>query len=300
MILSNYGGHLSYLPWILTHHRYGLSMAEWGATLFIFLVGMGYRISFLRRAAQDGPQAARRAAARRYFLIMLIGFPAHIDSYGWGALTHIGMAGLLALPFIDKKPLPRILAALAYLALFQYFFSGTDYGPWLMARRLNGGPLGALSWGFAMLAGTVAADIVKDQRPNKVFILFLVTGALLCITGYALTLPWPGLKGDWPFTRYGMSAPIMLYTTGIALFIYLLFHLLNDARGLLFPHFGELGQNPLLVLVVLTALSLFFRGIQIFTGEPPLLIALLIAGIIYSGCLFTARYLKRNRIHLRL
>ena len=300
MILSNYGGHLSYLPWILTHHRYGLSLAEWGATLFIFLVGMGYRISFQRSASRQGITRARLRAARRYCLIMLIGFPAHIDSYGWGALTHIGMAGLLALPFIDKTPRYRLVAALVYMALFQYFFAATEYGPWLMARRMNGGPLGALSWAFAMLAGTLAADLIGKHPPAKVFSFMMASGLVLCLAGFSLTFPWPGIKEAWPFTRYGMSAPILLYTTGIAFFFYLLFFLLNDTCGLLFPHLSDLGENPLLILVVLTALSLFFRGIQFFTGEPPLPLALIIAAVIYTGCLLTARYLHRNNIHFRL
>ncbi|HQH69808.1 MAG TPA: heparan-alpha-glucosaminide N-acetyltransferase domain-containing protein [Candidatus Hydrogenedentes bacterium] len=66
MILVNYLGHFDVMPWAFRHHKTGFSYADTIAPLFIFLVGMGFRMSFQRRAVEKGLCGARRDALRRY------------------------------------------------------------------------------------------------------------------------------------------------------------------------------------------------------------------------------------------
>ncbi|MDX9972781.1 MAG: heparan-alpha-glucosaminide N-acetyltransferase domain-containing protein, partial [FCB group bacterium] len=50
MFLVNYLGNFHALPWIIEHQRNSFSYADTIAPLFLFVVGMGFRLSVKRRA----------------------------------------------------------------------------------------------------------------------------------------------------------------------------------------------------------------------------------------------------------
>jgi len=299
MVGGNFAGKFAFMPWILTHHQYGLTIAELFAPIFFFTVGIGFRLSFLKRVEREGQSAARRAASRRYVLIMVLGFIVYLDHL-WDALTHIGMAGLLVLPFIDRGPRVRALVAVLYVALFQVLFLWTDYGPWLMARRLNGGPLGALSWAFIVLMGTLAYDALATGRPRKVIARLLLYGLALCAAGWLLSLGWPGLKEPWLFTRYGMTAPLPVFTAGTSFLCFLAFYWICDVRRFRFPVLSPVGENPLVMYLLLGLLVVLSKVIIHFTHEPGFWAALLIYAGMCAICYVVARMLQKRSIHLRL
>ncbi len=122
MMVVNYLGYFKWSPpvldWLLKHHKEGFSYADTIAPLFVFVVGMGFRISLKRRIEKFGLWAARWRAAKRYLVLFLIGIAFYGPAWRidwWDALTHIGLSGLLALPFIDKKVPVRVAAAMGYL-----------------------------------------------------------------------------------------------------------------------------------------------------------------------------------------
>ncbi|HOT51781.1 MAG TPA: heparan-alpha-glucosaminide N-acetyltransferase domain-containing protein, partial [Candidatus Hydrogenedentes bacterium] len=157
MIFVNFVGRFDATPWMLQHHRTGMSFNDTIAPIFIFVVGMGFRLSLLRRAEKIGIAAARKAAAWRYAKLTILGFIVYFG-YFWDALSDIGVAGLLTLFLIDKSPAVRIAAAFGLLGAYQALFSLAGYGEWVMRESVNGGPLGPLSWAFILLMGTVAYD----------------------------------------------------------------------------------------------------------------------------------------------
>ncbi len=60
------------------------------------------------------------------------------------------------------------------LALFQFFYSCTPYGDWLIHSSINGGPLGPLSWVFILLMGTFAADCIFSMQRKRMLFYFIV------------------------------------------------------------------------------------------------------------------------------
>ncbi len=158
----------------LSHQRETFTYADTIAPLFLFVVGMGMRLSWLRRSSQVGDGPARMAMAKRFGLLVLIAFALYAG-YLWDALMDIGLAGLLALPFIHRRGRIRIAAALGMVALYQALCLFTVYGSWvtravkfggdntpllvqllplhevLFEAALNGGPLGPLSWCMMLL-----------------------------------------------------------------------------------------------------------------------------------------------------
>ena len=179
MLLVNAKGLFHLQAAQLSHHRNLFTYADTIAPLFLFVVGMGMRLSWLRRSAQDSAAVVRVAMAKRFSLLVLIAFALYAG-WLWDALMDIGLAGLLALPFINQSVRVRIVAAFGMVTLYQALCLFTVYGQWvtravkfgadntpllvrliplndaLFAVALNGGPLGRRSH-----------DIQRESGPGK-------------------------------------------------------------------------------------------------------------------------------------
>jgi len=297
MIFVNHAGDFDSMPWMLHHHREGMSINDIVAPIFLFVVGMGFRLSFLRRVKKDNLAHARWAAAGRYIFLTILG-AAIYQGYWWDALTDIGLGGLLAVWAMHRKPPVRVGAACAYLALFQAIFSLTGYGAWVMEHSLNGGPLGPLSWAFPLLMGSLAYDFLATKNLRRITQSFLAWGLILSATGWLLTLRWPGIKAAWPFTAYGMSAPYPLYATGLCFFLLLGFVHLCDRFHLHIPHLSVLGLNPLVLYVtqlVVIEVSHFF-----IPHTASIAVVLLTFIPLYLAHYLLAWFLQRKRIIIKI
>lgn len=258
----------------LEHHETTFTYADTIAPLFVFVVGLGMRLSWLRRVERAGPGPTRKSLVKRYGLLVLIAFALYAG-WLWDALMDIGLAGLLAVPLIDKSPRVRIAAAFGYVALYQMFFSFTSYGTWvvhgafsldepgyvpllvrllpldeqLFGTSLNGGPLGPLSWVMMLLFGTIASDMLRGMRERMFIASSLAWGVGLCALAYALHVPWPGTKEAWPFSAQYMTAPLPLWATGLCFLQMLAFYVLCDKLRLTIPTFTAVGMNPLVIYI---------------------------------------------------
>lgn len=300
MIGGNFAGKFAFMPWILTHHQYGYTIAEVFGPVFFLMVGFSYRMSFLRRKQQYGRNVAQRSAVRRYSLLILLGLIVYFGHF-WDALSHIGMVGLLILPIIDRSAKIRMTAAALFLVIFQICYLYAGYGEWVMSwgKSLNGGPLAALSWGFIVLSGTLLYDFWAEHNAAKFSTRIIAWAIPLCALGIILSLPWPGIKEAWPFTRYGMSMPYPLLATGVALFIYLAFYWFSDIYRLRLPLISPLGANPLFMYGIIGAFVGISKLVVHFTGEPNFYIALASYITISLICYGIASLLYRKGITLR-
>ena len=192
----------------LEHHSEYMTYADTIAPIFMFVVGIGMRLSWLRRVQKVEPAVARKAMAKRYGLLVLIAFAIY-TGWVWDALMNIGLAGLAALLIIDKKWSVRIAYALGLVALYQIIFFYTSYGEWLLRMghygkeipypwetiflplredlldcQINGGLIGFWSWGFMLIFGTIAYDIMATQNRQKIFTGLIGFGLVLTIAGF--------------------------------------------------------------------------------------------------------------------
>jgi predicted acyltransferase len=298
MIVVNFAGQFDVMPWWVKHHHTGFSFADVVAPVFLFVVGMGFRLSFTRRLRENSLAAVRRKALRRYLILTGLGMVYggfHLKAAVWDALTDIGISGLLALPFIHRGPVMRTGAALVYLGIYQALFSLTGYGGWVMAHSINGGPLGPLSWVFILLMGTVCMDLLRQYRRRGILAGCLAGGAALIGAGLFLRSAWPGMKNLWPFTQYGMSAPYPVAAAGIAFLLMAVFYVMSDVCGMQAPHLNAFGRNPLVLYLLQAALILCSRlFLPPDTGFRTVLLEL---AALYGVCYGVARILHgRNRI----
>jgi predicted acyltransferase len=333
MILVNYLGKFTSMPDLLRHQHGKLSYADAVAPLFMFVVGMGFRLSFPRHVDKNGLWWARWAAVKRYVTLVLIGIlfygPLSYWCNWWDALVDIGFAGLLALPFIRCKGAVRIGAAVFYLALFQFlscsawawgFLSQaggfvnasvgqgdfgqavegfTTYSEWTLSRSIDGGPLGPLSWVFSLLLGTIAYDtIASEDRSGWIVVRALAWATGLMVLSWALMIEWPGVKESWPYSQTTMTAPYPLFYTGVCFLVFLAFHVLSDVGKLQIPTFSTLGMNALTIYLVHIAL-LDIHG-RVISREAEAWPALGAFVCLYLVCYAVARRLRNDNIIIRL
>ena len=326
MLLVNAGGffHLKGLTEQLSHHRDYFTYADTIAPLFVFVVGMGMRLSWLRRAEKAGHSATRWAMARRFTVLVLVAFALYAG-WLWDALMDIGLAGLLALFLIDKAPAIRAAAAFVYVGIYQAFVHFTVYGPWIMRMEghrsiggeetpllvklipqhgelfdvaLNGGPLGPLSWCMMLLFGSIAYDVLRTGDEKKFMGACAGLGVGLCALGYALHLEWPGVKEAWPISAYHMTAPFPLWATGLCFLQLLAFYLICDKLGFEIPTFTAVGMNPLF-LYILQSLALDVMG-NFKPETMPLGIGVVGFALFYGAFAVLAWWMKKEAIYIKI
>jgi predicted acyltransferase len=305
----------------LSHHREIFTYADSIAPLFLFVVGLGMRLSWLRRSGVDAPDEIRGAMIKRYLLLVLMAFVIY-GGWLWDALMDIGLAGLIAVWLIDKKPRVRVAAAFILVALYQAIVMFTIYGDWitraikftgdntpllikliplndaLFAVPMNGGPLGPLSWCMMLLFGTLAYDLMAGGD-RKAFILgCLGWGLGLCAAGYMLQLPWGEWKVAWPFSAYYMTAPFPLWATGLCFIQLLVFYLVCDIFKWRIPTFSAVGMNPLFIYI----LHLLVLDVIDGFDTPEMALPVGIAGfLVFYGCFAAlAWWMQHRRIYIKL
>ncbi|GMV99157.1 MAG: membrane protein [Candidatus Hydrogenedentota bacterium] len=307
----------------LSHHKTTFTYADTIAPLFVFVVGMGMRLSWLRRSESTGLWQGRKSLMKRYAIMVLIAFALYAG-WLWDALMDIGLAGLLAVAFIDKKPRTRLIAAFALVALYQSIYTFTSYGTWvahgkfslddadyvpflvrliplngeLFGTSLNGGPLGPLSWVMMLLFGSYAYDLMSERNEKKLVLGCLTWGVALCAAGYALHVEWPGLKTEWPFSARYMNAPFPLWATGLCFLQLLAFYLICDKLNLRIPTFTSVGMNPLILYI---AQSLFLDVAEGFAPEQWSLLAGIAGFAVFWGVIAgSAYFMHQRKIYIKI
>lgn len=321
MLLVNSNGLFS-IEWEqFEHHRERFTYADTIAPLFLFVVGIGMRLSWLKRRAAVGETATRQAMVKRFCLLVLIAFAVYAG-WLWDALMDIGLAGLLAVWLIDKKPQIRIAAAFAMVAIYQLLVMFTFYGDWiqrvdgaapidsyliiklipmrdaLFDVALNGGPLGPLSWCMMLLFGSIAYDLMATGDRKKLITGCLGWGIGLCVLGGLLHLPWGESKGLWPISAYYMTAPFPLWSTGLCFLHLLAFYLLCDLAALRVPTFTAMGMNPLFIYIIQLLVLDVLGGFDVPEMSLPIGI---LAFLAFYGCFAALAFvLHQRRIYIKI
>lgn len=299
MILVNYLGQFDAMPDTFRHPRYGMTFANAIAPYFLFAVGMGLRISLMKRIKEFGARSAYLHSTKRYVILIMIG----IIVYGpdlkvdiWDALVDIGFAGLITLPFITAGKKTRLIATIGLLVIYQLLFIFADYGVWTMANSIDGGPLGPISWAAILVIGTLQMDYLKECNTKDFIRKSLLLGIPLMAIGLAMSYLQP--MEYWEFSQRSMAISYPIFSAGLSVLTFLGFYLVADFWKWKIPQMAILGMNPL-VIYILQLIVIEFYGD--FLPESALWWqALLGFGFIYGICFLIARYLYRNDYIIKL
>jgi predicted acyltransferase len=299
MILVNYLGDYDSMPDTFRHPRYGMTFANAIAPYFLFAVGMGLRMSLLKRIKEFGVRSAYLHSAKRYIILIIIG----IIVYGpdlkvdiWDALVDIGFAGLITLPFITADKKTRLAATLGLLVIYQLLFIYADYGTWTMANSIDGGPLGPISWAAILVIGTLQMDYLMECTKKEFIRKSLILGIPLMAIGLAMSYLQP--MEYWEFSQRSMAISYPIFSAGLSVLTFLGFYIVADVWKWNIPHMAILGMNPL-VIYIIQLIGNDFYG-DFLPGAVPWWQALLGFSIFYGVCFAIAHYLYRNKYIIKL
>lgn len=253
MFLVNYAGGFAaiatFLP-TLKHWHTHCSYADTIMPQFLFAVGFGFRLSYLKRRESTGLALANWRVVRRILGLLLVALFVHhldgdydrweqIQELGIGGflssafhrnyfqtLAHIGVTSLWVVPVIGAGVLVRLGYGALSCALF-VLLSTYWYYDWELTRPgIDGGPLGFLTWSAPLILGTVAYDIWKSNLKRKSLTLFSI-GCIVMLAGYGLScvntftfpnkLPapakWTDVLAENPFVRPLVAGSVELLPT---------------------------------------------------------------------------------------
>jgi len=293
MILVNFVAYFAVTPRFLKHaHDHSMTFADLVAPLFLVALGMMYRQSFTRRVAKAGRISTYTHAARRYLTILVIGLVGGAVgkmriTFDWGVLQAIGLAGVIALPFIELGRVPRLVGGGALLAAFH--FGMVPFAREAIASSDQGGPVAAFGWASVVLFASVAGDLLRsDDVIGSRRRLSGLGGFFTCLGAAAAAVI--------PVSKPLVSPSYVLLATGISILTFSGFLFLRDERGVAIPTLESMGRNALVVFLLHYVVVRLAHAALARSAGPVLVCLGTIA--VYSVCSGVAVTLDRRHIYV--
>jgi predicted acyltransferase len=301
MVIANYIAGISWIPDWLKHAKdAGFTVIDAIAPLFISAIGFTFVISYKRRAAAEGPNAATLHSVRRFLAMIGIGSVITAGEqifhntgiiYAWGVLQAIGAAGLITLIVIRVNGYVRFFAGIALLVAYQLLLDAFWLGTVLSSS--HGGLFGSLGWASMLILSTSISEYFLEKG-RKISVL-VATGFLFVFAGI-------GLSFIFTMSKNRVSLPYVLLTTGISTLTLAVFEFVAEKSKLALSFLVRWGKNPLLLYVlhyVLLALVVLPEVPWWYDRAPVWLVSLQLVFLI--GFLsVVARMLDKKNIIIRI
>ncbi|MGI5842399.1 MAG: hypothetical protein ACOX6H_03835 [Christensenellales bacterium] len=210
----------------------------------------------------------------------------------WMVLQSIGMAGLIALPFMFLKTKYKAIATNAMFLAYFLLFRLTGLGAVIKADT-QGGVLGAFGWAFIIVMGTIFMEFYSKNK--KQALLALLGFWALALTLY-FTVGVSNLKtGVKPEPVY------VLMTLCISASGFMIVNLFNFYSSKFAP-LAWWGRHPLLMYVLEFFLigSYTMLAPENLVGSAPLWLAILTAAAFITIFTFIAFALSRKNKTVKL
>ena len=277
---------LKHAPWD------GYRFPDLVAPMFLFAMGVAYRISLEKRVSRIGLKRTILHFVRRYILLFLFGFIGTLiaeRSFDWGILQMLGATGLFALPLMFVPPLYSLIVSLLFLALYQIALD--HLGLWRFVAGFDmGGPFATLSWCFVLSfsASLVGAEVEKRTAdPWSLFLIGLSTASAGFLSSFLVSL-----------NKHLVSCSYILFSTGLATILFSLTHFLVEVRGFRIGALDALGKNSLSIFILSSVISTFVGEALPHSG--PVIYPVLITLCILFGCIALAGAFARQGIYIKL
>lgn len=202
------------------------------------------------------------------------------DSYGyWLVLHHIGLAGLVALPFVTINSkwggAIRFIAGVIILLIFSLFHEGNLAND-LFANNMqlidvvpDGGLMGGIAYGAMLLIYTSFADIYyADKKKFIASVAVFAVPVAFILAGIFRTLPETetfanALSTFLPVNKGSISPSYILISMVLSFIAFLVYDAFNFYKGKFDP-FTWWGKNPILLYCIE---FLFIGALTAFLGD---------------------------------
>jgi predicted acyltransferase len=322
MVLVNFLAGAKIVPdWIKHAPDIGLTLADLVAPFFIFAIGLTYGISLRRRWQSQGWKKTLAHFLRRWLALIGIGFiltagEIALISPGmtnWGVLQAIGVAGLIALPFLLlSRWYWRALGGVALLAIYQFLLDHF----WLanILGSPHGGFYGSLGWAGMMILSAALADLFFARQPQVLVDSFLSVSqqrektvprsTKIPFWGAVLTVLWIGILLGLivPISKNRVSISYVLVSLGVSGLFFLLFHYFADRHGLDLTFLTIWGQNPLLLYVIHLVLLGFVALVPnpFWNTDAPWWLVLIQGAVLITALSLIGAWLNRRGLKFTL
>ncbi|MHA1725771.1 MAG: hypothetical protein ACTSXH_13210 [Promethearchaeota archaeon] len=250
---------------------YGLTYVDFIAHFFVFIMGLNYKLSYLKRLVNEGRKRTYLHFLRRYSLFLLLGLMISIKiteegfQLRWGTLQYLGTSGLILLPLIELHPLIRLIIAIIFMSVHQYLLE-TSIGDQIYSG-IEGGPQGMLSWASILILSSVLSEGFQKDKIKPYFFYGGLALMLMSIPTFFF----------WGFSRQRITLPFILLTIGTASLIFYCLYLIYERaeekkNGNLL---SMLGKNAFLLYMVHLLLVIFM--FYVATINPPFFIVFLLS-----------------------
>jgi predicted acyltransferase len=296
MILANFVVYFTGIPDWLNHADpfRGVYFIDFGAPLFLFIIGISYGISIKIRLERSGFIKTCGHFLLRYGLLWVFGLlgvwvVASDLVFGWNVLMTIGLSGLFALPFMFLRPVWRLAVGVIFLAVYQFVILPARIEQVLAADM--GGYLGAMSWtGLVLVSSFWQKSIEGAERKRRLFYYFAVATLSL---GLGLIL-----NQFHPASKHLSSLPYMLYSYSLAVFVLFLFEGQEKFPRLPLGYFNIMGKNALMMYILSGLLILLFQSFLKPDLSLPLVVVFAVMN--YALCLAIAHLLHKKALVIKL
>lgn len=301
MILANYMNTVSIIPaWLKHSDDIGYTVIDLIAPMFVFAMGLTYRLSFRRRYDRDGAWTTYQHFITRYLALLGLGYIITLvwelsginpPSVNWGLLQALGAAGLIALPFIWLTTGWRFGIGLGMLAVYQILLDRFWLEDVLVAP--HNGPWGALSWGAMLILATAMADLYHEEHLTRR--IYPLVSAGMVTAGLLLAI-------FTPLSKDRASASYVTLSLGLSGLVFYIFQLLNECWQIKLPILSDWGRNPLLLYLLHYVLLALFAlppipswYVQASLWQVVLQLSAMIGILSWAG-----RYLNERKLYFAL
>lgn len=294
MIIVNFLATYIGIPSVLKHAKgVGLTVADLVAPFFLITLGLMYKKSLFKRVARDGRIKAWFHMAQRYFLIFVVGTVGVCVARGhftteWGVLQSIGVAGLLVLPLVEWDFWVQIAVALGLVTLYQLVIFPALHTNIIDAK--HGGIYATISWASMLLLGVAAGELFDVQN------LFNTTKRLF-LFGFGVLIAGLFSLGVVPISKIQVNLTYILISTGLSIFVFIIFLFLNEKLGISIPTLRIIGRNALFLYIVH---YLLIQLVHLLIPDNANLAYIFTGAIaIYGLCYGLAWYLDSRKLYLK-
>ncbi len=293
MILVNSLAPYNVPPWLKHAPWNGYTFADLVAPMFLFAMGMAYRISLKKRLTRHGTPKTILHFVKRYSILFLFGFGGLFlvsRRFDWGVLQMLGAVGLFSLPLIFARSSISISVSFLLLAFYQAALTFLNMEPLAFSLDM-GGPLATLSWSFILIMASAFGSRMQNSTPIRIKLILAAAGTAFTLAGLSLSLVFP-------LNKHLVTSSYILFSLGLSSLLFLLFYILIDTYHARIGFLEAFGKNPLTLYITGSVLTVIEELIIPETSQ--ILFPLFGTIVILSICVALAEILAVKKIYIKL
>lgn len=240
MALTHFLSQVVWTPsWLKNTKGFGFTPPDLIAPMFIFAIGLTYRLSFNRRSEREGNWPTYIHFLRRSLALIGLGFLITPEQTHWGLFQMLGAAVFVTL-LVIRFPIWARLAIGAALQIGYQILLDNLRG-YIGYQSIGSGFLWSLSWSAMLILATVLADLYRSPH----------YGQRICLGAAGLALVLGILLSFWiPVSMVWGTSSYVLIGGGGSGILFVCFNWLSTRLRLRLPWLSAWGQNPLVLYVL--------------------------------------------------